>query len=59
MDEAFAIDGDADVQFLVCEVHEDEITRLQFAASHRYSGSQLLLSGAGHGNAGAACRIHD
>jgi len=57
MNEAIGVDGDADMQFLVRQVHEDEIAPLQLAERHRHSGAELFLGRARHANAGAAGRI--
>ena len=59
MDEAFAADGDADVQFLVREMHEYQIARLELAARDRRSRMQLFVRGTRHPNARAARRIRD
>src|ERR1700722_6061024 len=59
MNEAFAADGDADVQFLVREMHEDQIARFEFATRDRRSRMQLFVRGARHPNARAVRRIRD
>ena len=59
MNEAFVVNGDADVQLLVREVHEHKIALMQLAARDRHAGAQLFVSGARHGNTRTPCRIHD
>ncbi len=50
MNESFVVDGDADVQFLVREMHEDQIALMHLAASDRLADAELLQRGARHGN---------
>ena len=59
MNESLIVDGDADVQFLVREMHEDKVTPMHFAARDRRARAQLLVRGARHANAGTVRRIHD
>ena len=59
MNEAFVVNGDADVQLLVREVHEDKIAFMHLAARDRHTGVQLLVGGTRHVNTGAVRRIHD
>ena len=59
MNKALAVDGDADVQFFVREMHEDKIPRLQFAACDRHSGAQLFPRGTRYTHTGAVRRVHD
>ena len=57
MNEAIGVDHDTHMQFLVGQVHEDEIAHLQLAARHRHSGAELFLGRARHANTGATGRI--
>ena len=59
MNEAFVADGDADVQFLVREMHEDKIALMHFAARDRRTRAQLFVRGTRYANAGAGRRIDD
>ena len=59
MNEALLIDDDADVQFLVREMHEDEIAGAQFIAPHRHSGAQLFQRGTRYLDAGIVRRVED
>ena len=59
VNEPLAVDGDADVQFLVREVHEDEIARLHLAASDRLAEAELLAGRTRYMNAGAGRRVHN
>ena len=59
MNEAFVVDGDADVQFLVREMHEHEIALTHFTARDGCARVQLFVCGTRHANAGAICRVHD
>jgi len=59
MNEALVVDGDADVQFFVREMHEDKIALMHFAARDRRTRAQLFVRGTRHANAGTICRIHD
>src|ERR1700676_4073746 len=53
MNEAFAADRDADMQFFLREMHEDKIAGLEVAARNRVSGTQLFPRGTRHANARA------
>src|SRR5882757_5348726 len=59
MYEAFVADGNADVQFLVREMHEHKIALMHFAARDRLTRAQLLVRGTRYANAGAVRRIDD
>jgi hypothetical protein len=59
MNESLIVDGDADVQFLVREVHEDEIARLQCAARNGHPGAQLFPRSTRHTKAGTGRRVRD
>ena len=59
MNEAYVVNGDADVQLFVREVHEDKITFMHLAARDRCAGMQLFVRGTRHANTGAVRRIHD
>src|SRR6202051_890922 len=58
VNEAFVVNGDADVQLLVREVHEDQIALMHFVARDRRTGVQLFVRGARNANTGAVRRIH-
>ena len=59
MNEAFAAEGDADVQFLVREMHEDKISLMHFTARDRRTRAQLFVRGTRYANAGTGRRIDD
>ncbi|MEA3198243.1 MAG: hypothetical protein QOF32_2295 [Gammaproteobacteria bacterium] len=59
MNESLAIEGDADMQFLVREMHEDKITLMHLAASDRLADAELFQRGTRHMNACTPRRIFD
>ena len=59
MNESIAVDGNADMQFFVCEVHEYKIAFMHLAARDRHAGAQLLVRGSRHRNTRASRRVRD
>src|SRR5260370_10997478 len=59
MNEAFVVYGDAVVQFLVREMHEDKIAFMHLAARDRHTGVQLFVRGTRHRNTRVLRRIRD
>ena len=59
MNEAFVIDRDAHVQFLVSEMHEYQVAGLDAMATDGHAGAQLFLSGSRQLNPRAARGIYD
>ena len=59
MHESLPVDGDAYVQFLVCEVHEHEIAGLHLGARDRHSRAQLFCRRTRDANSGAVRRVRD
>jgi len=57
MDEVLIVDDDADMQFLVREMHENEIAGAQFASRYGQAGAHLFARGARHMNSGAVRRV--
>jgi len=56
--EAIGVDGDADMQLLVREMHEDKIAGTHFAARDRLSDAQLFVCSTRHANACAVRGVH-
>jgi len=59
VNEALVVDDDADMQFLVRKMHEDQIAGAQFVAQHGHSRGQLFRRGTRHVKAGAIRRVGD
>lgn len=59
MNESLLVDGDADVQFLVREVHENEIAGAHLAARDRHSHAHLFRRRTRDTNSGAVRRVRD
>src|SRR5665213_765188 len=57
MDEVLIVNDDADMQFLVREMHENEIAGTQFAPWYGQAGAYLFMRGARHMNPGAIRRV--
>ncbi len=59
MDKSVCVDCNADVQFLVRQVHEHKISRGNLGARDRYAEIQLLARGSRRMNPCAARGIYD
>lgn len=57
VDEILIVDDDADMQFLVREMHENEIAGAQVVSRYGQARTHLLTRGARHMNSGAARRV--
>ena len=57
MDEVLIVDDDAHMQFLVREMHENEIAGTQFTSRYGGACAHLFVRGAWHMNAGAIRRV--